>query len=511
MTTSTPRDASVTRRWARLRFSIIGPLLAAPAEHGELGARITELAGKAYEHPTTGEVIRFGASTIERWYYAARDADDPIVALARKVPSHAGTFAAMPARLAATLEAQYRAHPGWSYQLHHDNLLAVVREQPALGPPPSYPTTRRFMRHQGWLRHRKKRRLEADRDAAREARETRSFEVSHVHALWHLDFHEGSRKVLTPDGRWQHPQLLGVIDDRSRLCCHLQWYLDVTADSLIHGLGQAIQKRGLPRALLTDNGAAMVAAETVEGLARLGIVHHTTLPYSPEQNAKQEVFWAQIEGRLVPMLEGEPALTLALLNEATQAWVEGEYQRRVHSELGTSPLERALAGPSVVRPSPSSDELRRAFRAETTRAVRRSDGTFTVQGVRFELPARYRTLTRVTVRYARWDLTSVDLVDPRQGSHLAVLLPLDKEQNADGRRRVLAPTPAGPTAPAPASDGIAPHLRTLMADYAATGMPPAYVPKPTPPAVAAVDRDDRDDDDQDDQDDHDHASPKDAR
>jgi transposase InsO family protein len=59
------------------------------------------------------------------------------------------------------------------------------------------------------------------------------------------------------------------------------------------------------RALLTDNGAAMLAAETVEGLGRLGVVHHTTLPpYSPEQNGKQESFWGQIEGRLLPMLEG---------------------------------------------------------------------------------------------------------------------------------------------------------------------------------------------------------------
>jgi len=29
--------------------------------------------------------------TIERWWYAARDAPDPLSALARKVPSHAGT------------------------------------------------------------------------------------------------------------------------------------------------------------------------------------------------------------------------------------------------------------------------------------------------------------------------------------------------------------------------------------------------------------------------------------
>jgi len=88
--------------------------------------------------------------------------------------------------------------------------------------------------------------------------------------------------------------LLGVIDDHSRLACHLQWYLDETAASLIHGLSQAFMKRGLPRALMTDNGAAMLAEETTGGLARLGILHQTTLPYSPYQNAKQEAFWAAL-------------------------------------------------------------------------------------------------------------------------------------------------------------------------------------------------------------------------
>jgi transposase InsO family protein len=51
----------------------------------------------------------------------------------------------------------------------------------------------------------------------------------------------------------------------------------------VHGLSQAIQKRGLPRALLTDNGPAMVAEEVTEGLLRLGIVQERTLPYSPYQ------------------------------------------------------------------------------------------------------------------------------------------------------------------------------------------------------------------------------------
>lgn len=499
MTTGSKRDPSVTRRWANLRFSIIGPLMAAPPDHGDLAAQIAAIAAKSYQHPTTGEPMRYSVSTIERWYYAAKDAADPVAVLARKVPSHAGTYASMPAQLAVALEAQYKAHPGWTFQLHHDNLLALIRERPGLGPPPCYTTTRRYMKHRGWLRHRKKRRLAAD---LHEQRETRSFEVSHVHSLWHSDFHDGSRKLLTATGEWKTPVLFCVLDDRSRLCCHLQWYLvDGCAEIFIHGLSQAIAKRGLPRGLLTDNGSPMIAGETTEGLARLGVVHHTTLPYSPEQNAKQEVFWAQVEGRLIAMLEGEPNLTLALLNTATQAWAEGEYQRKRHDELGCSPLERALEGPSLVRPSPTSEDMRRAFRVETTRAVRRSDGTFTVAGVRFELPWRYRSLGRVTVRVTRWDLSAVDLVDPRSGAHLVQILPLDKEANADGRRRTV-PTTAAVDDPSPS--GIAPHLRQLMADYAATGLPPAYLPKDEPAsAIAELGNDDRDPDagvDPDDQD-----------
>jgi hypothetical protein len=35
--------------------------------------------------------VRFSAKSIERWYYAARDEQDPIRALERKVAKHAGT------------------------------------------------------------------------------------------------------------------------------------------------------------------------------------------------------------------------------------------------------------------------------------------------------------------------------------------------------------------------------------------------------------------------------------
>lgn len=470
-------DTPARVRWARLRFSIIGPLLAAPPDEGELRARIEELAARTYRSPTHGQTMRFSFKTIERWFYAARGEGDPIAVLARKVPIHAGTHPSVSPALADAIRRQHAEHPRWSFQLHYDNLVAIAREDPRIGAMPGYATVCRYMRQHGLVRARRKRRRESADGEPFTPRETRSFEVAYVHGLWHLDFHEGSRAVLTRDGEWRKPQILGILDDRSRLCCHLQWYLEETADALVHGLSQAFHKRGLPRALLTDNGSAMIAAETTEGLERLGIVHHTTLPYSPEQNGKQESFWGQIEGRLLPMLEGELELTLDLLNTATQAWVEHEYHRKEHSEIKETPLDRYLRGPSVGRESPSSDALRRAFRTEVSRKQRRSDGTVTAFGVRFEVPSAYRTLLQLALRVARWDLASIDLVDPRSGAHLATLLPLDKARNAERVRRVVAP--ADPS-PAPARGGIAPHLRALMAEYAATGLPPGFVPKDAP-------------------------------
>src|ERR1035437_8802042 len=126
---------------------------------------------------------------------------------------------------------------------------------------------------------------------------------------------------------------------------------------------------------MTDNGAAMLADETVTGLASLGIVHQTTLPYSPYQNAKQESFWGRVEGRLMAMLEGEETLSLDVLNLATQAWAEQEYHRTHHSEIGTTPLAHYLAGPNVSRLCPVAAVLSAAFRIEVQRRQRRSDGT----------------------------------------------------------------------------------------------------------------------------------------
>jgi putative transposase len=112
-------------RWARLRFAIIGPLLAAPPAKGELQAALRELSARSWQHPVSGRPVRFGMSTLERWYYAARGAgDDPVAVLRRQIRADAGHSRRMSPTLVAALEAQYRQHPSWSVRLHYDNLRA---------------------------------------------------------------------------------------------------------------------------------------------------------------------------------------------------------------------------------------------------------------------------------------------------------------------------------------------------------------------------------------------------
>lgn len=466
--------------WSELRFSIIGELLARPPGQGQLQEKLKILASRSYLHPTKDMEVKFGFSTIERWYYEVLRSTDPFNALGRKIRSDAGTTKAMSPEVLDILNKQYERYPNWSYQLHADNLAALIDERPELAEAPSYSTVLRRMKERGWYKRRsQQRRSPGQKLAAKrlEQREVRSYESPYANALWHLDYHE-SRRVVDVHGQWHTPKALCVLDDHSRLCCHIQWYLNETAEALIHGLTQAFHKRGLPRSLMTDNGSAMLAHELRNGLLRLGIKHEKTLAYSPYQNGKQEAFWAQLEGRFLAMLCRVEPLSLEFLNRASQAWVEVEYNRSVHKEIGTSPIERLLKGTDVSRPSPESEQIRQAFTIEETRSQRQSDGTVQIKGVRFEIPSRFRHFRRLHVRYQSWDLSMGYLVDGRTGDLLAHIYPQDKAKNAQGLRRTLEPPTQNTLPPEEIdSDPIPPLLRKILAQYAATGLPPAYLPK----------------------------------
>lgn len=476
-----PQDDSSTQdRWARLRLLIIGQLLAAPAARGQLKTRLTELSRRIWRHPIHGGDVRFGVSTLERWLARARRTPDPAALLATVPRADAGCVRAIGAELAQAIRTQYAAHPKWNIQLHYDNLKLALGADEL----PSYATVLRYFRAQGLWRQRAP--VSGPQRAAVPdgTREVRSFEATHVGALFHLDGHQGSLKVLNRQGEWITPIALCVIDDCSRLICHLQWYAHENTECLVHCVSQALQRRGLPRTIYSDNGAAMTSGEFSAGLHRLSILALTTRPRSAWMNGKQETLWNRVESRLMAMLDAVPNLTLAQLNEASFAWVEHEYHASVHRELNeATPLQRFIGAPSVLRDCPDSETLRRAFRIDVTRKQRRSDGTISLDGVRFEIPQAFGHLRELRLRYARWDRSRADIVDVRTGTVQATIHPLDKTRHADGHRRRTPKSGALSAQPvatlkggsAAHSDPQAPLMRHLLAQFAATGLPPAYL------------------------------------
>src|SRR6516165_5977889 len=122
---------STAAQWARFRFSVVGSLLSSPPARGSLKTAIRSLA----------------------------------------------------APLAQRLCLQHHDHPDWSYQLHYDNLAALVKVEPALGRLPSYATIKRYMQAHGLV---KKPRFalqqhpgQARAEQRRQAREIRSYEATH--------------------------------------------------------------------------------------------------------------------------------------------------------------------------------------------------------------------------------------------------------------------------------------------------------------------------------------------
>lgn len=176
------------------------------------------------------------------------------------------------------------------------------------------------------------------------------------------------------------------------------------------------------------------------------------------------------------MLEGEKDLSLTRLNQLTQIWIEKEYNLAIHSETKSAPLERFIHGKDVLRPAPDATALRLAFRQDVTRIPRRSDGTFSLLGKRFEIPTTFRTLAKVFVRFADWDLSQVHLIDPKTQATLAQVYPVDLKRNAEGKRRVFEKQIELPLIEHKRSES--PLLTKLIAEYSATGLPPAYIPMP---------------------------------
>jgi hypothetical protein len=107
--------------------------------------------------------------------------------------------------------------------------------------------------------------------------------------------------------------------------------------------------------------------------------------------------------------------------------------------------------------------------------------------VRFEIPAVYRHLEKLTLRYARWDLSEAEILCDLTFKPLARIRPIDKLANANAiRREIGSHDPEPPTSQDDASHADAPLawddsdlpplLARLLREHEEDFRAPGYIP-----------------------------------
>jgi putative transposase len=222
-----------------------------------------------------------------------------------------------------------------------------------------------------------------------------AFAKAHANDMWQADTLYGP--FVQINGAPVQTRLIAFLDDASRVCCHGQFFPAENVDALIEALRAAFYKRGVPACLYVDNGSIYTSKEIIQICARVGcLLAHTPVRDGAAKGKIERFFRGVREQFLVRRLD---LSSLATLNRQFTAWVEEDYNARVHSVLGISPLDRFALDRSRLRylpPNEANDEL---FFVEEERHVR-ADNTFSFQSIRFEAPRHLPDRT-IQVRFER--------------------------------------------------------------------------------------------------------------
>jgi len=218
----------------------------------------------------------------------------------------------------------------------------------------------------------------------------RKFEAELPNDLWQSDVMHGPR--VDVNGKMRKSYLIAVIDDHSRLIVHGQFYLSEALVSYLDAFENALAKRGLPRKLYVDNGAAFRSRHLEYISASLAIALIHSKPYQPQGRGKIERFFRTVRGQFLSDFKGQ---TLNELNDAFESWLSNIYHQRKHSSTKQTPLGRFAANLQCLRAAP--DNLHDYFRKVARRKVNK-DRSITLNGRLYEAPVALIT-KRVELLY----------------------------------------------------------------------------------------------------------------
>ncbi|MDQ6838081.1 MAG: DDE-type integrase/transposase/recombinase [Actinomycetota bacterium] len=233
--------------------------------------------------------------------------------------------------------------------------------------------------------------------------------------------------------------LLAFIDDHSRVLPGYLWTFSEDTVRLESALRPGLGSRGLPKAVLVDNGSAFVSAPFLRACAVLGIRLIHAKPRAPQTKGKIERFFRTVRSQFVVEVEARGVTSLAELNKLFSAWVEVVYHRRVHSETGETPLERFMAPGSPALPTAA--QLHEAFLWSETRTVTKT-ATVSLHGNSFEVDAAL-VGRRAELVYDPFDLTAIEV--RFEGRSMGSAVPVHICRHTHPRARPDAAAPPTPT------------------------------------------------------------------
>ena len=226
------------------------------------------------------------------------------------------------------------------------------------------------------------------------SKDRRRFQHESAGDLWMSDVMHGPK--IRHGGQLRKTYLIAFLDDATRMIPFATFALSEGAVAYLTVLEHAVRRRGLPKRLYVDNGAAFRSRQLALVCAKLGIALIHAKPYTPQGKGKMERWFRTVRMQYLAMLAPEHRTSLETMNRALAAWIEGEYHHAPHRGLGDeTPADKWARTSASVR-MPDAD-VSEHFLAEQKRRVQK-DRTITLEGVAFEVDAAL-VGERVLLRY----------------------------------------------------------------------------------------------------------------
>lgn len=350
------------------------------------------------------QILQISNRTLRR--YVEKIKKKGITSLARPIRSDSGTYRQFSEEILEKALVLLKQNPYRSIPMLM-NLLKADPEFQEKAEKFSPSTLYYHLRKSGFnFKHRK--------DPEKNTKVYHLFEAAYPNQLWQGDARHG---IFLPNPKdhkkMRKTYLFAWVDDFSRKIMYARYYWDEKLPRLEHCFKHAVLSWGIPKKLYCDNGKTYVSKKFLLLVSTLDIkkIHHPA--YSAWCKGKVENVMKTIK-----RFQGEAQLagikTLQELNTALFAWIDVEYNNRIHTTTGETPNNRFRNNlkPNLIKRIINLEEFQMMFLSRRTASVNKfgkirfNNNVYPVKGL--------EPYTKVQLRYDPFDLSVVQVFHKEQ-------------------------------------------------------------------------------------------------